>query len=111
MLRYLLILMMVTTPCFAQGLGYMGTFGGMGSSSQDTFQAYGNRIPDYGGLSQQGNTLHSYENYLPQVSDYLKQDPRRFSGNTNLMPGQGSHDYKMRKYNKFRQFDYSIPPY
>ena len=41
MARCLLILIIITTPCFAQGLGNMSPFGGM-SSPPGSFQGYGN---------------------------------------------------------------------
>jgi len=110
MARCLLILMIMTTPCFAQGLGNMNTFGGMGSP-QSSFQSYGNWPPLYGNYSQNfGNNPNVFESYRPQVSDYLIRDPRDLNRYDDLMQGQSSN-FPMRRYNKFNQFDSSIPPY
>ena len=82
MSRCLLILMIITTPCFAQGLGNMSPFGGMGSP-QGSFQGYGNSPQPYGNFFQNfGNNPNVFENYRPQVGDYLTQDPRDFNGIT-----------------------------
>lgn len=107
MLCYFLVLMLLTTPCFAQGLGNMDSFAGSGSP-QGSFQAYGNSMPPYGDLPQKyGNNPNVY---VPRVDDYLKQDPRGFNGYNNTVQGQGNN-YRMRSYNKFNQFNYSLPSY
>ena len=107
MLRYLLALMLLTTPCFAQGLGNMDSFSGSGTP-QGSFQGYGNSMSRYGDFSQKyGNNP---DVYVPRVDDYLKQDPRGFNRYNNPMPGQGNN-YRMRSYNKFNQFNFSLPSY
>jgi hypothetical protein len=88
----------------------MNTFGGM-SSNPGSFQGYGNSITSYGNFFQNyGNNPNVYEIYRPQVSDYLAQDPRSFNGYNNFMQEQSSN-VPMRRYNRFNQFDSSIPPY
>lgn len=110
MARCLLILMLITTPCFAQGLGNMGPFGGI-SSNPGSFQGYGNNTTSYNNFYQNyGNNPNVYENFRPQVGDYLTQDPRAFNGYNNFMQGPSSN-FPMRRYNKFNQFDSTIPSY
>ena len=107
MLRYLLIFMLLTTPCFAQGLGNMESFSGSGSP-QGSFQGYGNSMSRYGDFS------HKYGNnpdiYVPQVDDYLKQDPKILVPGLFVLCPLSNH-FRMRSYNKFNQFNYSLPSY
>ena len=103
-----LILMLITTPCFAQGLGNMSPFGVM-SAPPGSLQGYGNSTTSYGNFYQSyGNNPNVYENFRPQVGDYLTQDPRDFNRYNNSMQGQGTN-LPMRRYNTFNQFDYSLP--
>jgi hypothetical protein len=101
--------MLITTPCFAQGLGNMPTFGGM-SSPPGSFGNYGNSTTNYGNFNQNyGNNPNVFEHYRPQVSDYLKQDPRAFNPYQKLMQSERGN-FPVRSYNKFNQFDPTIPP-
>ena len=95
MLRCLLILVFMTTPCFAQGLPNMGGFGGMGSP-QGSFQGYGTTMPNPGTLFQNhGNNPNIYDNYLPRVDDYLTQDPRKLNEYNKHIQEQDS-SYRLR---------------
>ena len=107
MLRYLLILVFITTPCFAQGLTTMGGFGGMGVP-QGSFQGYGTPMPNSGTVFQNhGNNPNIYDNYLPRVDTYLTQDPREYNKH---LQGQGN-SYRLRRYNKFNQFNFPQTSY
>ena len=111
MVRCLLILMIMTAPSFAQDLGNLNTFGGM-NSPQNSFQSYGNWPPLYGKYSQNfGNNPNVFESYRPQVSDYLIQDPRSFNHPYNNLTQDQNSTFPLRRYNKFNQFDPTIPPY
>ena len=85
MVRQLLILMLLTTPCFAQGIGNMSPFGGMGPSP-GAVQNYGNTLQPYGQFNYNfGNNPNVSDMYRPQVSDYLTPDPRHFKAYSNPM--------------------------
>ena len=83
MLRQLLILILLTTPCYGQVMGNMSNFGLMGPS-QYTAENYGNSIfPNKQVTYNYGNNPNVYDMYRPQVSDYLSPDPRQFKDFSN----------------------------
>jgi hypothetical protein len=108
MLRNLLVLMLLTTPCFGQGLGNMASFAGMGRP-WETIQNYGNAPLPYGQLNYNfGNNPNVYTLYRPQVSDYLTPDPRQLKAYSNPLVKPGQH-FLMRRNVNFNQFNYNQP--
>ena len=108
MVRSLLILMLLTTPCFGQGFGNMSPFGGMGQSLE-TIQNYGNAPLSYGQLNYNfGNNPNVYSIYRPQVSDYLAPDPRQLDAYSNP-PVKPEQHFMMRRNFKINQFNYNQP--
>jgi hypothetical protein len=108
MVRSLLILMLLTTPCFGQGFGNMSPFGGMGQSLE-TIQNYGNAPLSYGQLNYNfGNNPNVYTIYPPQVSDYLAFDPRQLNAYSNP-PVKPEQHFLMRRNFKINQFNYNQP--
>ena len=109
MVRHLLILMLFTTPCFAQGMmGNMSAHGGIGSS-QHAIQNHGDSFMPNGQFNYNfGNNPNVYKLYRPQVSDYLTPDPgqlKAYSSST-VKP---EYNYPMRRYLKFNQFNFNQP--
>jgi hypothetical protein len=100
--------MLLTTPCFAQGLGTMPDFGGIGKS-RNAIQNYGNTHQHYGQFHYNfGNNPNVYTMYPPQVSDYLTPDPRQFKAFSNPMDKVGQN-YLMKSNFKINQFNYNQP--
>ena len=108
MLRQLLLVLLLTTPCFGQGMGIMPPMGGMGPS-QGSMQTYGNTLLPYGQLNYNfGNNPNVHEMYRPQVSDYLTPDPRQLKAYSNPMV-KPKYNYLKRRNLKINQFNYNQP--
>lgn len=106
MVRHLLILMLFATPCFAQGMGTMSAYGGIGSS-QHSIQNYGGSFIPYQPFNYNfGNNPNVYDLYRPQVSDYLTPDPRQLNAYSNS-PVKPEYNYLLRRNFKFNQFNYN----
>ena len=108
MVRQLLILMLLTTPCYAQVMGNMSVYGDIGSSQQ-SIKHYGNPFIPSGQFNYNyGNNPNVYDLYRPQVSDYLTPDPRHLKAysNSTVKP---EYNYPLRRNFKFNQFNYTQP--
>lgn len=108
MVVYLLILMLFTTPCFAQGMGNRSAYGGIGST-QHSAQNYGGSFIPYEPFNYNfGNNPNIYDLYRPQVSDYLTPDPRQLKAYSNS-PVNPEYNYPMERNFKFNQFNNNQP--
>ena len=106
MMRQLLILMLLATPCFGQGLGNMSPFSGMGQS-QESIQNFGNASIPYGQLHYNfGNNPNVYNIFPPQVSDYLTPDPRQLKAYSNPLE-KPEQQYLMKRNFKITHFNYN----
>ena len=107
MLRQFLILVVLTTPCFGQGIKNTGAMG----SSPEPIHNYGTTLQSYGQFNYNfGNNPNVYDIYRPQVSDYLTHDPRDLKSYTNpaVKPEQ---NFQMMRHVKINQFNYNLSSY
>jgi hypothetical protein len=108
MVRQLIILLLFTTPCFAQGLGNMPTFAGM-RPPQDALPNFGNTLLPLGQFNYNyGNNPNVYEMSRPQVRDYLTPDPRQIKGYSNPRE-KLQYNYPMRRNFNINQYNYNQP--